>query len=63
MNRHTNRDRPWHHLAVLAVSVTATSAVAALTGTPAYDAILPIFVGMWAALMLQIVCGAYDRWI
>jgi len=48
---------------VLAVSVAFTSAVGTLTGTPAHDAILPIFVGMWAALMLQIVCGAYDRWI
>jgi hypothetical protein len=63
MNRHTNRGRPWHHLAVLAVSVAAMSAVAALTGTPAYDAILPIFVCTWAALVLQIGCGAYDRWI
>lgn len=63
MNRHTNRDRAWHHLAVLAASVAAVSAVAALTGTPAQDAILPIFLGAWSALMLQIAVGAYDRWL
>jgi len=62
MNRDI-RDRPWHHLAVLITSVGVTSTMAALTGTLASVAILPIFVGMWAALMLQIVCGAYDRWV
>ena len=63
MNRHTNRDRPWHHLAVLAASVAATATVAVLVGTPAEDAILPIFLGAWASLMLQIAVGAYDRWL
>lgn len=63
MNRHTNRDRAWHHLAVLIASVLLTSAVAALVGTPAHDAILPIFLGAWSALMLQIAVGVYDRWL
>lgn len=63
MNRHTNRDRAWHHLTVLTASVLLTSAVAALVGTPAQDAILPIFLGAWASLMLQIAVGAYDRWL
>ena len=57
------QDRPWHHLAVLAIALAILALVASLTGTAAHDALIPMMVGMWAALMLQIAVGCYDRWL
>lgn len=56
-------DRPWRHLAALGVGAALVALLALATRTPAQDALIPGFVGVWAALMLQIAAGCYDRWL